>query len=345
MFDPLSEGQTIKRWLRAVGRTQGWLAAQLATNQSTISLWLNGKPNASALRLHGYRETTRRLMSQPAAGAHPTAAVVLARASTPGSGAPISLLGTNAQTIELSHSHSAPPPSLPHPPLPVRARIAAPTATQDDDASTRVPMEQHDEDEEDSEGVQLLGERIKVDSILRTAPHARDQCILHPFSASARRSRCCELCYCVVCEVPAAACASWAAHCEASLRGPSEAHWRAVRRELAEANGTRKRPRSSIAEWLGSARPTAAQAAVVTQQQQQPAARASAEAPLGVRCPSEPQRLAVGGEQLRLVPRGDEREVEEAEDVKAAVWTQVTLRVLAESEPEPEDAILVHRRG
>jgi hypothetical protein len=61
-------------------------------------------------------------------------------------------------------------------------------------------------------------------SAIETLPHARADCVIHPFAAGARTF--CDSCYCYVCDVPATDCGSWTVHCQATHADP---FWREER--------------------------------------------------------------------------------------------------------------------
>ena len=61
-------------------------------------------------------------------------------------------------------------------------------------------------------------------SAIETLPHARADCVIHPFAIGARTF--CDSCYCYVCDFPAADCGSWTVHCQATHADP---FWREER--------------------------------------------------------------------------------------------------------------------
>jgi histone deacetylase complex regulatory component SIN3 len=98
-------------------------------------------------------------------------------------------------------------------------------------------------------------------SAIEMLPHARADCVVHPFAAGTYRSFC-TTCYCYVCDIPAADCANWAVHCEATHADP---FWREERTQQKQQRG----PATSAA-----AEPAARTAA-------EPAARTAAAARTG----------------------------------------------------------------
>ena len=88
---------------------------------------------------------------------------------------------------------------------------------------------------------------VQVVGVLGTAPvlpHHRDQCRRHSFVggntdvAQERNVLACEQCFCYICDVAAARCAAWEAHCMASERVSA---WRCVR-EKTRREGKMVRP-------------------------------------------------------------------------------------------------------
>lgn len=63
-------------------------------------------------------------------------------------------------------------------------------------------------------------------SAIETLPHARADCVIHPFAVVARTF--CDSCYCYVCDFPAADCGSWTVHCQATHADP---FWREERKQ------------------------------------------------------------------------------------------------------------------
>lgn len=63
---------------------------------------------------------------------------------------------------------------------------------------------------ESDEDVQFVGAR--GDDVLRNAPHARFDCLVHRFADDP--TQCCDKCCCWVCDVPVGSCAAWAQHCK-----------------------------------------------------------------------------------------------------------------------------------
>ena len=77
-------------------------------------------------------------------------------------------------------------------------------------------------------------------SAIETLPHARADCVVHPFTLGARAF--CHACYCYVCDVPASDCGSWAVHCEAKHRDP---FWREERTQQRQRRQCIERDASS----------------------------------------------------------------------------------------------------
>ena len=61
--------------------------------------------------------------------------------------------------------------------------------------------------------VEITG--VRGDDTLRTAPHARFDCVVCAFDRydEAKARQTCEQCYCWVCDKPAHTCKQWASHC------------------------------------------------------------------------------------------------------------------------------------
>ncbi|KAJ1627683.1 hypothetical protein T492DRAFT_580753, partial [Pavlovales sp. CCMP2436] len=73
--------------------------------------------------------------------------------------------------------------------------------------------------EDDDEDVQMVGASEGA-FVLADFPHAREWCVVFPHAASGGWSARCPNCYCYVCDVPAAECAQWGAHCSARHADP-----------------------------------------------------------------------------------------------------------------------------
>ncbi|KAJ8613577.1 hypothetical protein CTAYLR_006141 [Chrysophaeum taylorii] len=84
----------------------------------------------------------------------------------------------------------------------------------------------------DDEEVEILGSRGA--NALADYPHPRHACVLVPFPLTSRPDRgararaCCQRCYCVLCDLPAADCPYWPLHAVATDTAP----WRAIREAL-----------------------------------------------------------------------------------------------------------------
>ncbi|KAL4557237.1 hypothetical protein LXL04_035410 [Taraxacum kok-saghyz] len=72
----------------------------------------------------------------------------------------------------------------------------------------------HQQNPQDSPEISLIAEKGQV--ACRDYPHSRHVCVHHPFTKTPHE-RCCKMCFCYVCDVPAP-CKSWTGtdgHCDA----------------------------------------------------------------------------------------------------------------------------------
>ena len=130
----------------------------------------------------------------------------------------------------------------------VEARPQAPAIVQD------VVMNDDDDDE-----LQCTGRAGS--NALMDFPHARENCIAHPFE-SGKESRCCTNCYCYVCDDHASSkCPLWSQHCFATH---TSAKWRSAR------EAWRQRPKANGAAFSCSSSTPAAAASGVGGQLQVP---------------------------------------------------------------------------
>lgn len=286
--EPL-DASSVKAWLRRTGRNQNALASQIGVGPPIVSMWMTRK--LSCARHLAVTASIAKLMASE--GALDTA--LTGALSSPALAGPPPR--KHARTVAAPSRPAAPPPrpgAWPH------WRLAA--------LSTPSPQRSAGAYVDDGEVVFLReGVSARGSSILRTAPHGRDQCELEPLGrAEQPASACCALCYCAVCDVPARSCPAWAVHCEATLSGPSAPYWRSVRRAQAEARGTAKRRPGGIREWLSGG------------------AAGGAGAPPGSAAPVSARGAAeASAEEADAKPSGG-----------AAAWMQVKLQLLAESESE-----------
>jgi hypothetical protein len=279
-------GEEVRSWLKSIGRRQGWLAQQLGASQACVSNWLNDNPGCSANKRAQLTSMTRALMDDPTAWRGdneprpvPAMPVPLAQRQVP-------------------------------PPAPIPAQLKRPRAPAPPPPAAPPPLPWHDDGE-----VVFVGSSVSADSILRTAPHPRDQCVIYPICAKPCLR--CALCYCVVCDEPAADCAQWPSHCEAIMSGPAndraveKRYWRDVRRKAQEAKGLK--PASvSIYGWLSAAA-------------QQPSAAAAAPSPVHASGLAAPPADEVGA-SVDVKPLKGE-------------WLQITLRILADTEPDAAEGL------
>lgn len=59
-------------------------------------------------------------------------------------------------------------------------------------------------------------------------PHARENCVAHPWSKGPAAVKACPNCYCYVCDAPGSGCPNWREHCEATH---TEQRWRQARNQ------------------------------------------------------------------------------------------------------------------
>ena len=90
-------------------------------------------------------------------------------------------------------------------------------------------------DSDDDDGFEIIGETgCEVASL----PHLRTDCLVHPFAKATALAHC-GMCYCYVCDRPAAECATWQHHCCATHKGPEQKKWRDMK-EAAKNGGVPK---------------------------------------------------------------------------------------------------------
>ncbi|VEU37751.1 unnamed protein product [Pseudo-nitzschia multistriata] len=108
----------------------------------------------------------------------------------------------------------------------------------------------------DTGDVEVLGSRGGQNA-LSDFPHAREDCVVHPFANDGRAQTnrtFCPNCYCYVCDLPASGCGEWSAHCQASRAVPN---WKKLRDETRGRTGTperqkqqrRREHRRSLPRW------------------------------------------------------------------------------------------------
>lgn len=294
---------TVKRWLQLTGRKQKTLAAELAVLPSIVCQWLQSK--LSHRRQRSLADAIAMIMAAEGALSPNSAAASAAMAAPPRK-----LARTDPQRSE-------PPP--PNPPYVPQLPYSHPSLLQHSSAlSTPAACPSAtghfggDVDCGDEEVTIVREVSSGARSILQTAPHGRDQCEIEPlWRCMEQPTRCCALCYCVLCDAPVASCPAWEVHCRATFKGPTAQHWRALRRELAEARGTAKRKQGSILDWLGGGGARARVGGLAAGQSREEPSAAVASAP-----------SAEGAEA-------------KGEDIKpfagVAQWMQVRLCVLPES--------------
>lgn len=94
----------------------------------------------------------------------------------------------------------------------------------DRDYNTSGTANNNNDNDEEEEELTVIGTKGGYNALV-DFPHARQNCVSHPF-ANGNRQLHCDNCYCYVCDCPAADCKSWSSHCEACHDSP---HWRSER--------------------------------------------------------------------------------------------------------------------
>ena len=80
-------------------------------------------------------------------------------------------------------------------------------------------------DGEDDDDLEFIGRTGH--NALEDFPHSREHCVAFAFAAATAQQHC-PNCFCMVCDVPARACAEWLQHCSATH---ASAHWQALRKQ------------------------------------------------------------------------------------------------------------------
>ena len=90
-------------------------------------------------------------------------------------------------------------------------------------------------DDDDDDDVVFVGSSKPIVSAGVTLPHARYECMVHPFNRSLPDPSCCAWnghhcpqCYCYICDQPADECKEWLLHCNASLHSSADP-WNVMR--------------------------------------------------------------------------------------------------------------------
>jgi len=158
----------------------------------------------------------------------------------------------------------------------------------------------------------------------RDAPHARPDCITHPFKPGAHGDRC-DFCYCWVCDDVASKCTHWTAGCDGRTCSdacdscPSHCHATPARRRWVTARAEAKRQQQSreLAEQRARAArpPTAARPPSLPPPQAAPSAPAAVDATVGdpaSAAPSADETLPpAAGDAESAGIEGDDEESEE----------------------------------
>jgi len=101
----------------------------------------------------------------------------------------------------------------------------------------------------DDDGFEIIGETgCEVASL----PHLRTDCLVHPFSKATALAHC-GMCYCYVCDRPAAECATWQHHCCATHKGPEQKKWRDMKEAAKNGGVPRVKKMKAITSYFSKA--------------------------------------------------------------------------------------------
>lgn len=109
----------------------------------------------------------------------------------------------------------------------------------------------HEKRDDDDDDVTCTG-RTGANA-LSDFPHARENCVAVRF-VQGQESKCCNNCYCYVCDAPAKDCPEWSEHCKASHRSAAwqqrRAQWKARQSAPAPARPRAVAPSAGQSSWM-----------------------------------------------------------------------------------------------